>query len=120
MQAKPSMMRCETETLVEETVRVVMSPSVRPIKMKRYCFTCLSGRSPDLRFHGLNAFPVSQWHKFKPNRSQLRGQSRVRPLLGHPHRVPYYASGRLASKHRTRHSWQGAASCVNMKATRLV
>jgi hypothetical protein len=62
MQAKPRMMRCDTEMLLEETVRVVMSPSVRPKKMKRYCFTCLSGRSPDLRFHGLNAFPVSQWH----------------------------------------------------------
>jgi hypothetical protein len=29
--------------------------------MKHYYFTCLSGRSPDLRFCGLNAFPVSQW-----------------------------------------------------------
>jgi hypothetical protein len=34
----------------------------------------------------------------KPNRSQLRGQSRVRPQLGNPHRVPYYAPNRLANE----------------------
>jgi hypothetical protein len=97
MQAKPAAMRCETETPVE-TVCVVMSPSVRPIEMKHYCFTCLSGRSPDLQLHDLNAFPVAQWHMLKPNRSQLRGQSRFRPRLGGPYRVPYYAPSRLANE----------------------
>jgi hypothetical protein len=69
--------------------------------MKRYCFTCLFGRSPDSRLFELNAFPVTQWHVFNSNRLQLRGQSRFWPRLGGPHRVPYYACGRLASKHRT-------------------
>jgi hypothetical protein len=96
MQAKPARMRCETETPVE-TVRVVMSPSVRPVAWaKSPCR--MSGRSPDLRFCDLNAFPVAQWHMLKPNHSQLRGQSRFRPRLGGPHRVPYYAPSRLANE----------------------
>jgi hypothetical protein len=112
-QRTPIAMRCETVTPVE-IIDVVMSPSVRPVDQ-----TLLSGRSPDLRFSGLNAFPVSQWHVFKPNRSQLRGQSRFWPLLGRPHRVPYYASSRLVSKHRTCLSWQGPVPSVNRKATTL-
>lgn len=127
--ATPAKSRCDSETLVE-IVDVVMSPSVRPVES-----SLLSGRSPDLRYFkwsnfrfaskhllarwttGFSAFPVAQWHMLKPNRSQLRGQSRFWPRLGGPHRVPYYACGRLASKHRTRPSWQGRRLCVNTKAT---
>jgi hypothetical protein len=115
-QTKPDLTRVVTPD-VAEIVLVVMSPSVRPIEMKRYCFTCLSGRSPDLQFQDLNAFPVTQWHMLKSNRSQLRGQSRFWPHLGGPHRVPYYASGRLTSKHRTPTTWQGKSLLVNTKAT---
>jgi hypothetical protein len=111
-QAKAAARRCEIDALEIETVRVVMSPSVRPVDQ-----SLLSGRSPDSRLFGFNAFPVSQWHLFKPNRSQLRGQSRFWPLLGNPHRVPYYASGRLAFKAPNTPSWQGCVRFVNQKAT---
>lgn len=113
-QAKPVATRCEINALEIEIVRVVMSPSVRPVDQ-----SLLSGRSPDLRLFGSNAFPVSQWHLFKPNRSQLRGQSRFWPRLGNPHRVPYYASGRLAFKAPNIPSWQGPVCFVNQKATHL-
>jgi len=36
----------------------------------------------------------------RPRRSQLRGQSRFWPRLGHPHRVPCSVSSLMASKHR--------------------
>ncbi len=112
-QARPTMTRCETDALEVEILCVVMSPSVRPVEQ-----TLLFGRSPDSRLSGSNAFPVSQWHMSKPNHSQLRGQSRFWPRLGNPHRVPYYASGRLAFKAPNIPSWQGPVRFVNQKATR--
>ena len=90
-QISPAPIRVETEVVVRITL-VVMSPSVRPS-----CWTdtpILLGRSPDLRVDGFKApsqLPISGSPVAltpKPHRSQLRGQSRFRPHLGHPHRIP--------------------------------
>jgi hypothetical protein len=43
----------------------------------------------------------------RPRRSQLRGQSRFWPRLGHPHRVPCSVSSLMASKHRVSHGCHG-------------
>jgi hypothetical protein len=94
-QAAPIETRCEIEK-EEEIVLVVMSPSVETrSSIGRGCPACSAGllTCGSIGLMRLPGFPVTL---HRPCRSQLRGQSRFQPRLGHPHRVPYYASGRLA------------------------
>jgi len=51
----------------------------------------------------------------RPRRSQLRGQSRFWPRLGHPHRVPCSVSSLMASKHRVSHGCHDRKSRSSVK-----
>ena len=77
-------MRVETDAEPFNT-DVVMSPSVRPISIS---FLCLAGllTCGSMDQKRLPDFSVAC--TFEPHRSQLRGQSRFRPHLGRPHRIP--------------------------------
>ena len=70
--------------VVEEIVRAVMNT------LRGDQLSPVRGRSPDSRVAGFrrpSRLPSGHGCR-SPLRSQLRGQSRIRPRLGRPHRVP--------------------------------
>jgi hypothetical protein len=75
------------------------------------------GRSPDLRVsepRRPSRLPSGQFCR-SPHRSQLRGQSRSWPRLGHPHRVPCSALDRPVFGHHTTTLWQAEGRFVNCR-----